>query len=282
MNISWFPQHMRTSEEILRKSLKSVDLVFEVLDARIPASSRDPRIDSIIKQKPRIVVMNKSDLSHSESDRKWMRYFEKRNVVSLNISAFNGKGIGRLIRTAHDMVSKKESSLNRLKSGNKPAFVLVAGIPNVGKSTLINAIAGRKKAKMGNKPGVTRTKQRVTTKANLELMDTPGILWPKEDERTFVNLALIGTVKDEVLDLETLCFSLLGRLIQMVPENLERHYGITVTDFDANETMAHIARKRGCLRKGGVIDAMRVSRLILNDFRKGQLGEVTLELPGKD
>jgi ribosome biogenesis GTPase A len=279
MNINWFPKHMRLSEVVLRKNLKSADIIFEILDARIPRCSRDERIDLITKEKPRIVVLNKCDLSDDAGDRKWVAYFEENGVKAVTVSSVNGNGIKKLIKSAHGALSGKTSKLHNMKDRKKAIMAMVVGIPNVGKSTLINAIAGKKKTKIANKPGVTKVKQRVTTRNQLELLDTPGILWPKENEETFESLAIIGAIKDEVLDMETLSISLLGKLIDLAPRNLELRYQIQIQDQSPLEILERIAMKRGCIRKNKNIDYMRVSRIVLGDFRKGSFGKITLEMP---
>jgi len=278
MTVNWFPKHMRSSEAVLLKNLKSADVIFEVLDARIPHSSRDPRIDSVIHQKPRIVVLNKCDLSDQVCDLKWIECFKEKGFRALRLSASEGTGIKRLVSTAQGIAAAGRSGL---QGGNlkRAAMAMVVGIPNVGKSTIINAIAGKKKTRIANKPGITRFKQRVTTPTGLELLDTPGILWPREDEETFENLAMVGAVKDEVLDLETLSLSLLKRLIQLAPEKLANRYGITVSGENSFEILNEIAMKRGCIQKNQGIDQMRVSRIVLGDFRKGKFGRITLEMP---
>jgi ribosome biogenesis GTPase A len=281
MAVQWFPNHMRSSETVLRKNLKYVDVIFEVLDARIPFSSRDPRIDAVIKQKPRIVILNKCDLSDHDGDREWISYFAKEGFKALRLNGYQGAGVKQLVSVARGMAVARRSGFNTLKNQRRAVTAMVVGIPNVGKSTIINAVAGRKKAKIANKPGVTRTKQRVTTPKGLELLDTPGILWPREDEATLEKLAWVGAVKDEILDLETLALSLLRWLMKLAPENLASQYGIQWEGKDVADILKDIAVKRGCIQKSQRIDSMRVSRLVLGDFRKGRLGKISLELPNK-
>ncbi|MCP4579465.1 MAG: ribosome biogenesis GTPase YlqF [Deltaproteobacteria bacterium] len=279
MSSNWFPKHMRSSEALLRKSLKSADVIFEVLDARIPFCSRDERIDLITKEKPKIVVLNKCDLSDDGIDGKWVAHYEKMGTKAVTVSAIQGYGIKKLIKSAHGVLHAKTSKLHDIRDRKKAVTAMVVGIPNVGKSTIINAIAGKKKAKIANKPGVTKVKQRVTTHKKLELLDTPGILWPKENEETFESLALIGAIKDEVLDLETLSVSLLTKLIYLAPANLGKRYQIDIDNQSPLEILERIAVKRGCIRKNKNIDYMRVSRIVLGDFRKGRFGKITLEMP---
>ncbi len=282
MPINWFPKHMRSSEAVLRENLKYADVILEVLDARIPLSSRDPQIDRVIHQKPRIVVLNKCDLSDEIKDGKWIDHFVKSGFRALRVNASQGTGIKHLVATARGTVKAGKSGLRSLKGQKSAVKAMVVGIPNVGKSTLINAVAGKKKARIANKPGVTRVKQRVTSPKGLELLDTPGILWPREDEETYEKLAMVGAVKDEVLDLETLSLTLLTWLISLAPEGLADRYGIEVTGKEAFEVIEEIARKRGCIQKHHGIDRMRVSRIVLGDFRKGKLGRITLEMPIQD
>jgi ribosome biogenesis GTPase A len=279
MTVNWFPKHMRSSEAVLLKNLKSADVIFEVLDARIPSSSRDPRIDSVIHQKPRIVVLNKCDLSDQASDLKWIDYFKGKGFKALRLSASKGTGVKRLVSTAQGVAAAGRPGQQNRRNLKRAVMAMVVGIPNVGKSTIINAIAGKKKTRIANKPGITRVKQRVTTPMGLELLDTPGILWPREDEETFENLAMVGAVKDELLDLETLSLSLLTRLIRQAPETLAKRYGIAVSHGSPLEILNAIAMKRGCIRKNQGIDRMRVSRIVVGDFRKGKFGSISLETP---
>lgn len=282
MSVNWFPKHMRSSEEVLRKNLKFADVIFEVLDARIPHSSRDPRIDQVIHQKPRIVVLNKCDLSDENSDRAWIEYFKRKGLMALTVNATQGEGIKRLAGTARGMVVAGKSRFKVPKDQKRAVSAMVVGIPNVGKSTIINAVAGKKKARIANKPGVTRVKQRVTTPMGLELLDTPGILWPRDDEKTLLKLAMTGAVKDELLDLESLSMSLLERLAVPASERLRDVYGVEVAGKEFHEILEEIALKRGCIQKNHGIDHLRVSRIVLGDFRKGRLGRITLEMPEDD
>ena len=272
-NVSWFPKHMKDSEDLLKKSLKAVDIVFEVLDARAPLSSKDMNIDRIIGQKAKIVILNKCDLSSNEGNKRWVSFFNSGDTEAALVSAVNGDGLKNIENLARKVVKKAGIK-------NKSIRAMVVGIPNVGKSTLINCIAGKKKAKASNKPGVTRAKQWIGTKSELELLDTPGILRPREDKDTFLHLAFIGTINDDVLDVGTLASDLIEKLVEVVPEELCARFKIDIKGKTSLEIMETIAAKRGCLLKAGIVDYMRVSGVVLSEFRKGKLGKITLEYPG--
>jgi len=271
-NVNWFPKHMKDSVDLLKKNLKAVNIVFEVLDARAPLSSKDMNIDRIIGQKAKIVILNKCDLSSDEGNKQWVSFFNKGNTEAALVSAVKGDGLKNISNLARKVI---------IKAGikHKSIRAMVVGIPNVGKSTLINYIAGKKKAKASNKPGVTRFKQWIDTKSQLELLDTPGILRPGEDKDTFLNLAFIGTINDDVLDVRTLASDLIEKLVEIVPEELCARFKIDINDKTPLEIMENIAAKRGCLLKAGIVDYMRVSGIVLSEFRKGKLGKITLEYP---
>lgn len=271
-NVSWFPKHMKDSEDLLKKSLKAVNIVFEVLDARAPLSSKDMNIDRIIGQKAKIVILNKCDLSSNDGNKRWVSFFNRGDTEAALVSAVNGDGLKNITNLARKVVKKAGIK-------NKSIRAMVVGIPNVGKSTLINCIAGKKKAKASNKPGVTRAKQWIETKSELELLDTPGILRPREDKDTFLNLAFIGTINDDVLDVGTLASDLIEKLVEMVPEELCARFKIDIKDKTPLEILETIAAKRGCLLRAGIVDYMRVSGVVLSEFRKGKLGKITLEYP---
>ena len=271
-NVSWFPKHMKDSEDLLKKNLKAVNIVFEVLDARAPLSSKDMNIDRIIGQKAKIIILNKCDLSSDEGNKKWVSFFNKGDTEAALVSAVKGDGLKNIAKLARKVIVKAGIK-------HKSIRAMVVGIPNVGKSTLINCIAGKKKAKASNKPGVTRAKQWIETKSQLELLDTPGILRPRDDKETFLNLAFIGTINDDVLDVRTLASDLIEKLVEIVPEELCARFKIDINDKTPLEIMENIAAKRGCLLKAGIVDYMRVSGIVLSEFRKGKLGKITLEYP---
>lgn len=280
MNINWFPGHMKKTRELLKSNLKLIDVVIELLDARIPMSSKNPEIDSILGNTPRVVVLNKSDLSNNRANNMWMEYFNSKGEDVILANSIKNKGIKEII----DLTNKKAfDKLERLKKRgvkNRAVRVMIVGIPNVGKSTLINGLAGKKSAKTGNRPGVTKGKQWIRLKGNIEMLDTPGILWPKfEDKKVALNLAFTGAIKDEILDIETLGLKLIERLLALSPESLINRYNIDVEEKTPLEIYDEIAIKRGCILKGNNIDYTRVSHIILDEFRRGKMGAITLELP---
>lgn len=281
MNINWYPGHMKKTKELLEENLKLVDIVIELLDARIPISSKNPQVDRIIADKPRIVLMNKSDLASQEANDMWKNYFAKQGVSVLFINATYNTGNEKIIEEIQNIL--KEKIDKRKAKGIKHTVVraMIVGIPNVGKSTLINSLAGRKGAKTGNRPGVTKCKQWIKLRGNIELLDTPGILWPKfEDKRVALKLAFTGAIRDEVMDTETLALKLLEEILKKDKLLLEKRYGIEITEEEtALSVMEAIAKKRGCIIRGGEPDYTRVSGVILDEFRHGTIGRITLDYP---
>lgn len=280
MNINWYPGHMKKTRESIEKNLPLVDIVFELIDARIPISSRNPIIDDILGNKPRIVILNKSDLASEEGNKVWEEFFLKKNLITVCINALSGKGIDRLIKLSNELYKEKRHDFEKKGIINKPIRVMILGIPNVGKSTLINTLAKKKSAKTGNKPGITKSNQWIKTKSNLELLDTPGILWPKfEDKRVGLHLAFTGAIKDEILDIETLALKLIEILAKNFPNLLKNRYNVEIDSKSYLQVMEEIGRKRGALIKGGEIDYTKTSNIILDEFRKGIIGRITLEYP---
>lgn len=280
MNINWYPGHMKKTRESIQKNLKMVDIVFELIDSRIPYSSKNPDIDSIIGEKPKIVILNKSDLSSSDGNKKWQEFFSKNMVESVLLDSITGKGINKLLELSYEVTKEKRMAYEKRGVISRPTRAMILGIPNVGKSTLINTLSGRKGAKTGNRPGVTKSNQWIKTKGKLELLDTPGILWPKfEDKEVGINLAFTGAIKDEILDMETLALKLIEKLVVYFPNLLKIRYKVEIEGKTYLEIMEDIGRKRGCIIKGGEIDYTKVSNLLLDEYRKGKIGNITLEFP---
>ena len=278
--VQWFPGHMAKTKRLIQGNLKSVDVVIELLDARVPTSSANPLIREIVGEKPRLVALNKADLADEAQTKKWIACFRSQGLLAVPIDSLAGTGLKALVQKAEALAKPKTHKL--VAKGAKPraARAMVLGIPNVGKSSLINRLAGAAKAKVENRPGVTRDKQWIRIGKNLELLDMPGILWPKfEDPTVGMRLAFVGSVSDEVYDVEATVKRLLAWLSERYPGRLAERYRLTKEEAqsDAEALMAHIGKRRGCLLKGGILDSEKVQRLLLSDFRGGKLGRVTLD-----
>lgn len=279
MNIQWFPGHMTKTKRMIADSIKLCDCVIELCDARCPESSRNPELPKLIGGKKLLLVINKSDIADPVETQKWLQRFKKDGISAVAVSCNDSKGTLKILDSVKELLKEK---IERDKSRgyvNKPIRVMVCGIPNVGKSSFINKLYGKSAAKAGDRPGVTRGKQWITLKNGMELLDTPGILWPKfEDKNVALRLAFTGAIKDEVLDTEELCAHLCLYLAENYPERLKERYKI---DLDENltgfEILERISRKRGFIVKGGEVDFLRGASVVLDEFRGAKLGKITLE-----
>lgn len=277
-HINWFPGHMKKATDSIKKSLKLVDLVAEIVDLRIPVSSRNPVIDTIIGQKPHLMILNKKDLADPRENDRWTDEFSKRGHEVLRVDSLHDNVTKELEKAGRRALKEKFKKDREKNIENDRIRMMIVGIPNVGKSTLINRVANKRITRVGNKPGVTRQNQWIKTGGNFELLDTPGILWPKfEDPKTGLHLAFIGSIKDEIMDKQDLAFELLKVLQKQDPKILEERYGITTKDKTTLQIMEDIAVKRGAIMRGQEIDYERIATLILDEFRKGVMGRITIE-----
>ena len=279
MNYQWYPGHMTKAKRMMQENIKLIDLIIELVDARIPMSSRNPDIDELGKGKSRIILLNKSDLADAGLNQEWESFFKEKGYFVQQLNAKTGAGIKNIQALVQESCKEKIERDRKRGIINRPVRAMVVGIPNVGKSTFINSFAGKACAKTGNKPGVTKGKQWIRLNRNLELLDTPGILWPKfEDQKIGERLALIGSINDEILHVDELAVALIRNLKNSYLDLLEKRYNITI-DEDAYDTLKKIAIARKCLQKGELPDVDRASSMLLEDFRSGKLGRITLERP---
>ena len=280
--IQWFPGHMAKTRRLIAANLKLVDAVVEIVDARAPMSSRNPEMDSMTKGKPRMILLNKCDLADDKATQKWINYFRSTGAEAMAVDCKSGKGVKSLLSNVKNTVLK-ELMDKRERSGMTGAAVrlMIVGIPNVGKSSLINRLAGGKRAKVEDRPGVTRTKQWVKLDSSAELLDMPGVLWPKfEDQSAPIRLAFTGAISDDILDIETLAMKLLSFLAESYPQALKERYKVETSDEDTGlELLEKVGRKRGMMISGGEINTERAAITVLDEFRSGKLGRITLELP---
>lgn len=285
MNLQWFPGHMSKTRRMISENLKLVDVVVELLDARLPLSSRNPEIDKILNQKPRVLVLNKADLANEKVTKEWLAWFEAQGLVAIALDSQSGKGFSAF-SPAIDKVMREKMERDRAKGiGKHSVRLMVVGIPNVGKSSFINRLSGRSATKTGDRPGITQTKQWIRIAGKYELLDTPGILWPKfEDPEVGKRIAFTGGIKDEIIDVEELACILLSFLVSNYSDALQVRYKLSEDDVkdDSFTVLERIGRKRGCVISGGEIDTLRASNLLLDDFRSGKLGNITLESPEQE
>ena len=277
--INWYPGHMTKTRRMLQENLKMIDVVVEILDARAPLASRNPDFDDLFAGKARVVLLNKSDLADSNATKRWITHFNRRGIEAAGISATGGSA-KKIAVWLIEKAAKPRVDAMKLKGVNKVVRCMIVGIPNVGKSTLINRIAGQNRAEVGDKPGVTRGKQWVKITPYLELMDTPGMLWPKlEDQELAKHLAYLGSIKDEVMDSEELALDLLAYLNQFVPAQVAERYSKVTAETPKEELLNAVCRSRGFLLRGGEMDTERAAHVSLDEFRAGKVARVTLEQP---
>ena len=283
-SLQWYPGHMRKAERLVKENLKLVDVVVELLDARIPLSSANPVLREIVGGKPRVIVLNKADLADEAATRAWVKYFAAGGISAVPVDAVKGRGVKELVQAITKCAKPKTDKLVQHGAKARAARCMILGIPNVGKSSLINRLSGGAKTKVENRPGVTRAKQWIRLGAQLELLDMPGILWPKfEDQQAALHLAFTGAINDNVYDVASVVLLLLDTLRTAYPSALIERYRLEGGLPSGVELLEEIGRKRGCLRAGGRIDDEKAQQIILTDFRSGRLGRVTLDaLPFTD
>ena len=281
--IQWFPGHMAKTKRVIKECLPQVDIVLELLDARIPYSSKNPETKNIIGDKPKLTVLTKATLANSEMSNKWARYYEEHGEKTVIIDSAFGIGIDKLSEAIRAVLAEKIERYKAKGMEGRALKAMIVGIPNVGKSSLINRLAGAKKAKVENRPGVTLAKQWVPTDIGIDLLDMPGVLWPKfEDEVVGQNLAMTGAIRDAILDTEEIAMILCGRLMEVAPEEFMLRYKLTrdeVEDLDSYDLFRLVGRKRGFLMAGGEINHLRTAEMLLEEFRSAKIGRITLESP---
>lgn len=273
-NINWYPGHMKKTREMIQSNLKLVDIIIEILDARIPNSSKNPIINEITANKKRIILLNKADLADKRETSEWIRLFEKEGYKAIEIDALNGRGIDKLYKILNEFQAERDEE----KRNSRPLRIMILGVPNVGKSSLINRLSGRKSTKTGNKPGITKGKQWITLENGMQLLDTPGILWPKfEEPEVGLNLAFAGSIKDEILEIQDIGYELIGFLTDNYPEEFMNRYKLSDLSDDKLTNMEALALKRGFILPGKRIDYERTARTVIDEFRAGKIGKITLE-----
>ena len=277
MNVQWYPGHMTKAKRQMQEDLKLIDLIIELVDARVPLSSRNPDIDRLGQNKSRLILLNKADLADERQNEAWKEYFQGKGFHVVKVDSRNGAGMKNIQNVIQEACKEKIERDRKRGIKNRPVRAMVAGIPNVGKSTFINSFAGKACAKTGNRPGVTKGKQWIRLNKNVELLDTPGILWPKfEDQEVGIRLAFVGSIKDDILNMEELALTLIGYLKEKYPGVLNARYEVSEEEENLG-VLEGIARARGCLKKGEELDYAKASWILFDDFRSGKLGRITLE-----
>ncbi len=280
MHFQWYPGHMTKAKRMMQENIKLIDIVVELLDARVPHSSKNPDIDQLANNKFRLVILNKADLADEEANRQWENYYKEKGFFVLRVNSQKGQGIKNVKGAIMEACKEKMERDRKRGIMNRPIRAMVAGIPNVGKSTFINSFAGKACTKTGNKPGVTKGKQWIKINKDVELLDTPGILWPKfEDQTVGLQLAFIGSIKDEIIQVEELSLNLIKFLQERYPELLRERYSLPEEDLTPEQALAHIAEIRFCKKQGGEVDFEKAAAIVMEDFRSGKMGRITLELP---
>ncbi len=281
--IQWFPGHMTKTKRQIQSSLKLVDAVAEIIDARIPASSRNPDLAKLVQNKPRVILLNKCDMANQTATKMWIDYFKKQNLVAIPVDCKSGRGIDKFAPAVNTVMSHKIARLKEKGMVNPTIRIMIVGIPNVGKSSFINKMVKKNRAKVEDRPGVTRGNQWYTIAKNLEMLDTPGVLWPKFDDKTVgEHLAFTGAVKDQILDIELLAVRLLDFIKELKPADFITRFKLEnedIENIDSYELLKMIGKKRGMLVSGGEIDTERAAIMLLDEFRSAKLGRITVEMP---
>ena len=281
--IQWFPGHMTKTKRQIQSSLKLVDAVAEIIDARIPVSSRNPDLAKLVQNKPRVILLNKCDMANQTATKMWIDYFKKQNLVAIPVDCKSGRGLDKFAPAVNTVMSHKIARLKEKGMVNPTIRIMIVGIPNVGKSSFINKMVKKNRAKVEDRPGVTRGNQWYTIAKNLEMLDTPGVLWPKFDDKTVgEHLAFTGAVKDQILDIELLAVRLLDFIKEIKPADFITRFKLEnedIENIDSYELLKMIGKKRGMLVSGGEIDTERAAIMLLDEFRSAKLGRITVEMP---
>lgn len=281
MHFQWYPGHMTKARRMMQENIKLIDLMVELVDARVPYSSKNPDIDELARNKSRLIILNKADMADAQVTKEWEAYYKEKGFFVAKVNSQKGTGIKEVKKLIEEACREKKERDRKRGIRNRPVRAMVAGIPNVGKSTFINSFAGKACAKTGNKPGVTKGKQWIKINKNVELLDTPGILWPKfEDQEVGLRLAWIGSIKEEVLNTTELAVELLGFLKEQYPGVIRERYGVE-EEAEPVQILEKIAEIRGCLMKGNQVDVEKAGLLVLDDYRSLRLGQISLERPEK-